>query len=322
MAASLLASGEVELLDIPRLRDVQTLQKLLSHLGVDIQEDGASTRLRASGVQNFSARYDIVKTMRASILVLGPLLSRHGMAQVSLPGGCAIGTRPIDLHLEGLRQLGADISIVGGDVRAQSRGRLRGNRIPLPTPSVGATENLMMAAALAQGETLIGNAAREPEITDLAEFINAMGGQVSGAGTSTIRIQGVDDLRGCQYRPIADRIEAATYLLAGLICRGPITVDDCNPGHLQSVLRVLEQMGCRFSLGEHSIQITPHWDFHPTYVETGPDPQFPTDVQAQMMAFLTTVEGKSSVVETIFENRFMHVAGVAPNGGPYPLASK
>ena len=318
LAASLLADGEVEINDLPDLRDVQTLIKLLSNLGVEVQRVGKRTRLQTSKVHTFSALYDIVKTMRASILVLGPLLARYGVGKVSLPGGCAIGTRPINLHLEGLQKLGADISIEQGYICAEVK-QLRGCPIELPFPSVGATENLMMAAALAKGQTVIKNAAREPEIADLAQFINKMGGKIENAGASTLFIQGVDTLKGCQYRPIPDRIETATYLLAALICRSSITINDCIPQHLQSILYTLEQMGCSFSIDEHSIHILPHWDFRPTEIETGPYPGFPTDVQAQMMTFLATVEGKSSVIENIFENRFMHIAELRRMGAKISL---
>lgn len=307
LAASLLAEGQSSLIDLPLLRDIQTLKKLLTNLGVAIQTKQRKTCIKASCLHTFSAVYDIVKTMRASILVLGPLVARYGVGEVSLPGGCAIGTRPIDLHLEGLKKLGAKISIEKGYVHVTAK-RLQGNRIRLRFPSVGATENILMAATLARGETVIENAAKEPEITDLARFINKMGGKIAGAGTSSIHIQGVETLRGVEYRPIADRIETATYLLAGLICRSPITIHHCIPEHIQSVLDWLKVAGGHFSIGQHSIQIQESWDFRPIEFKTQPYPGLPTDVQAQMMAFLATVKGKSVVTEAIFENRFMHVA--------------
>ena len=307
LSASLLAEGKTTLLDLPRLRDVETLKNLLGNLGAVVETEGNRTTLATSRLKTFAAVYDIVRTMRASILVLGPLLARYGTAQVSLPGGCAIGTRPLDLHLRGLQKLGAKFVIENGQVQARAK-KLWGNRIELAFPSVGATENLMMAAALARGETVIERAAREPEIVDLANLINQMGGRIEGAGTSVVQIQGVESLCGCQYRPIPDRIEAATFVLAGLIARSSITVRDCNPEHLQSVCRVLEGMGSVLSIGDDAITTCGPWDFHPVDIVTGAYPGFPTDVQAQLMAFLCTVAGTSHLTESIFENRFMHVA--------------
>ena len=260
LAATLLAEGQSTLVDLPHLRDIYTLKKLLTNLGALITTTGPQTCIKTSHLHTFSAVYDIVKTMRASILVLGPLVAKYGVGEVSLPGGCAIGTRPIDLHLKGLKKLGASISIEKGYVHARAK-TLQGNQVSLEFPSVGATENLMMAASLARGETLIENAAQEPEITDLARFINKMGGEIEGAGTSSLHIQGVETLKGVEYRPIADRIETATYLLAGLICRSPITLNNCIPEHLQSVLAKLEEIGCQFSLGQHSISIQESWTF-------------------------------------------------------------
>ena len=318
LAATLLAEGQSTLMDLPHLRDVYTLKKLLTNLGALITTTGPQTCIKTSRLHTFSATYDIVKTMRASILVLGPLIAKYGVAQVSLPGGCAIGTRPIDLHLEGLKKLGASISIKKGYIHATAK-KLQGNQVSLQFPSVGATENLMMAAALARGETLIENVAKEPEISDLAQFINKMGGKIEGAGTSSLHIQGVETLRGVEYRPMPDRIETATYLLAGLICRSPITLRNCIPEHLQSVLAKLKEVGCHFSLGQHSIGIQESWDFRPVKIETQPYPDFPTDVQAQMMAFLSTIKGKSLVSENIFENRFMHVAELRRMGAHISL---
>ncbi|MCY4645230.1 MAG: UDP-N-acetylglucosamine 1-carboxyvinyltransferase [Bacteriovoracales bacterium] len=316
MAATLLGEGKTVLKDLPVLRDIQTFKQLLTNLGGVIETKGRETLMESSSLKTFFAVYDIVKTMRASILVLGPLVARYGMGKVSLPGGCAIGTRPIDLHLEGLEKLGARVSLEAGHVLAKAS-RLRGNRIALPFPSVGATENVMMASSLAHGESVIENAAREPEIVDLADFINAMGGKIEGAGTSTISIQGVETLTGCSYRPIPDRIEAATYLLAALTCRSSIEVAGCIPDHILSLLEILEGLGCRFDRGENSIRIQKPvggWEHFDSahgvskIIETGPYPSFPTDIQAQLMAFLTSIKGRFSIVETIFENRFMHVA--------------
>lgn len=317
LAASLLAEGETILQDLPQLRDVHTLKELLANLGANIATRGSETILQTSRLHTFFALYDIVKTMRASILVLGPLLARYGEGKVSLPGGCAIGTRPIDLHLAGLKKLGAEISLESGYVSARAK-RLRGNRIALPFPSVGATENLMMAASLARGESAIDNAATEPEIDDLAQLINRMGGQVHRTGTS-LRIQGVESLRGCTYRPIPDRIETATYLLAGLICRSSITVADCVPEHLGAILDALEDMGCPLTIAGHSIQTHPPQKLRPARITTGPYPAFPTDVQAQMMAFLASIPGTSQITETIFENRFMHVAELRRLGAQIQL---
>ena len=321
MAACLLAQGPITLQELPALRDVQTLQKLLEHLGVIISKQGDQTHFDLSQVsqtKKFVALYDLVKTMRASILVLGPLLARYGEARVSLPGGCAIGSRPLDLHLSGLKALGATVSTTSGQVHAKAK-HLRGAHISLAFPSVGATENLLMAAALARGESRIQNAAREPEVVDLAHFINHLGGRIEGAGSSSIHIQGVEGLGGGSYRPIADRIEAATYLLAGTICKSPLTVTGCTPQHLQAILEALEKTGASLAIGPESIELKESWQFSPTTITTGPYPAFPTDVQAQMMTFLATVPGTSSITENIFENRFMHVAELRRLGADISL---
>ena len=333
LAASLLMEGESRLGNLPDLRDVQTLKKLLLNLGASIETDALWTVVKTDHLKSFSARYDIVKTMRASILVLGPLLARYGRGEVALPGGCAIGSRPITYHLMGLEKLGAKITLENGYVRAKTRG-LRGSKITLPFPSVGATENLMMAAVLARGETLIENAAWEPEVVDLAGFLNGAGAKVVVDGKKKIvSIEGVESLKGGEYTPIADRVEAATFLLAGLICRSPIIIKDCVPEHLHGVLGILRERGCVFSVhkGEKTIALEPieqggetegQGKFCPGEIETGPYPDFPTDVQAQMMAFLCTVPGRSVITENIFENRFMHVAELRRLGAKIHVKGK
>ena len=312
LAGSLLLEGECRLGQTPHLRDVETFKKLLLNLGALVEVEDSWTKIKTDSLKSFSARYDIVKTMRASILVLGPLLARYGRAEVSLPGGCAIGSRPISYHLKGLAKLGAEINLESGYVQAKMRGkRLKGNRVTLDFPSVGATENLMMAASLAKGETVIENVACEPEVMDLADFINKAGGNILfNEKKKHISIEGVEILKGIDYTPIADRVEAATFLLAGLICRSPITIKDCEPAHLESILDFLKGRGCHFDLcGEKKeIAIKNQWDLKPGEVETGPYPDFPTDIQAQVMAFLCTIPGPSVIRENIFENRFMHVA--------------
>lgn len=311
MAATLLIKGKTTLKDLPKLKDIETLTKVLEQLGANVQknQDTNETVFDTSSVKSFEAVYDIVRTMRAGVLVLGPLLARYGKAKVSLPGGCAIGTRPIDLHLDGLEKLGAHIQIISGYVQAEAR-RLKGCEINLKFPSVGATENLMMAATLAEGTTIIRNAAQEPEIKDLADFLNASGANVviHENDPSQIHIRGVEELKGINYRPIPDRIEAATYLLIGLTTRSTIRIEKCRPDHLKSLLKHLEDAGAEIDCTENSMEIKPSFDFRPVNVVTEPYPGFPTDVQAQMMSFLLTVEGESRIHEKIFENRFMHVS--------------
>ncbi|MDB9786773.1 UDP-N-acetylglucosamine 1-carboxyvinyltransferase [Bacteriovoracaceae bacterium] len=320
IAGTLLTEKKVILESLPNLRDVKTIVQLLSKLGSEIKENASGEWVfDNSHLESVEARYDLVKTMRASILVLGPLLARYGRAVVSLPGGCAIGMRPIDIHLEGLRQLGAKIELEGGYVVASCDDKLKGAEILLSFPSVGATENIMMAAVLAKGKTIIRNAACEPEITDLANFLNRLGGKVSGAGSNEMEIIGVDSLDNeISYNIIPDRIEAATYIIAAVATRSEITVENVVPGHLESVLGVLEQMGASFDRGFDEIKVLKTGKLKGVNIETAPYPGFPTDVQAQLMALASTIDGETVITENIFENRFMHVPelvrmGVAVN---------
>jgi UDP-N-acetylglucosamine 1-carboxyvinyltransferase len=263
-------------------------------------------RIDSQGVHSFEAPYDLVRTMRASVVVLGPLLARYGKAKVSLPGGCAIGARPINYHLSGLERLGAEIELENGYVIASAK-KLKGNRIAFEFPSVGATENLMMAAVLAQGETLLENCAQEPEIIDLARALRKMGAKIEGEGTGEIRIQGVTSLSGCDYEVMGDRIEAGTFLAAGFATRGSVRVEGLHPEYLDSVLVKFEEAGASLVREANAVKISASSLPRATYITTLPYPGFPTDMQAQFMAAMTVAEGASMITETIFENRFMHV---------------
>ena len=307
LAGTLLANGPVILGNVPHLNDVTTTVKLLRHIGVDVVfHDGLKLEMDASDIAKFEAPYELVKTMRASILVLGPLLGRFGRADVSLPGGCAIGSRPVDLHVHGLRALGAEISIDNGYIRARAE-RLRGARLVLDTVTVTGTENLMMAATYARGETVIENAAREPEVVDLADFLIGMGAIIEGAGTDTIYIQGVDELHGAPYDIMPDRIEMGTYLVAGAMTNGRVRVKRTRPEHIDAVLQKLEEAGARLQRGPDWIELDMQGQ-RPQAVDikTAPYPGFPTDMQAQFCALNTIAEGSARITETIFENRFQH----------------
>jgi len=308
LAASLLADAPVVLQRVPHLNDVTTTVKLLRRMGVEVVfHDGVRLEIDPRGIREFVAPYELVKTMRASILVLGPLLSRFGWADVSLPGGCAIGARPVDLHVSGLRAMGADIEIEQGYIRARAD-RLHGARILLDTVSVTGTENLMMAAALAKGQTIIENAAREPEVTDLAHFLITLGAKMEGVGTDTIVIDGVDSLSGAEYSVLPDRIEGGTYLVAGAITGGRVKINHTCPAHLDAVLGKLDEAGADLSTGEDWVELDMHGR-RPRAVDlrTAPYPAFPTDMQAQFCALNAIAEGSGAITETIFENRFMHV---------------
>ncbi|MCO4795649.1 MAG: UDP-N-acetylglucosamine 1-carboxyvinyltransferase [Bacteriovoracaceae bacterium] len=317
LAAVLLNDKPVHLKNLPELRDIRTMLTLLQNLGVRVDQKENVTTLDPSNISNHLATYELVKTMRASIFVLGPLLARIGKARVSLPGGCAIGTRPIDIHLDNLEKMGAEIVIENGYVEATKR-NLKAVHLPLKFPSVGATENLMMAAVFTPGTTVIENSAREPEIVDLANFINAMGGKVVGAGTSKIEITGVNELKEVEYEAIGDRIEAATYVMAGLMTNSEITVEGIKPQHLEFVLDTLRSMGANLEDGENSIHVKPS-QLKPAKIETQPYPGFPTDIQAQMMALCCTIPGHSIITEAIFENRFMHVPELSRLGAKIDL---
>ena len=307
LAASLLAEKPVVLENIPSLNDVVTTVRLLRRIGLDIDFNGHSRiEVTPSNIDRFEAPYDLVKTMRASVLVLGPLLGRYGRADVSLPGGCAIGARPVNLHVSGLRALGADIGIENGNIRARAS-RLRGARIVLDTVTVTGTENLMMAAVLARGESVIENAAREPEVVDLAEFLVRLGAVIEGAGTNTIHVQGVDNLGGARYTVLPDRIESGTYLVSGAITGGRIRINRTRPNHLDAVVAKLVEAGAFIRSGADWIALDMNGE-RPRAVDlrTSPYPGFPTDMQAQFCALNAIATGAGVITETVFENRFTH----------------
>jgi UDP-N-acetylglucosamine 1-carboxyvinyltransferase len=308
LAGAILAAEPVTVGNVPHLKDVTTTIQLLARMGATVTVDERS-RIEVDGstVKDTVAPYELVKTMRASILVLGPLVARFGKADVSLPGGCAIGARPVNIHVAGLQAMGADISIEGGYIRARA-GRLKGARLVLDTVTVTGTENLMMAATLADGETIIENAAREPEVVDLANFLIAMGAKIQGAGTDKILVQGVEKLHGTQYEVLPDRIEAGTYALAGAITRGCVRLKNTRPDHLDAVIAKLPESGAKVGTGDNWIEVDMRGQ-RPRAVDvrTAPYPAFPTDMQAQFAALNTVADGVGTVIETIFENRFMHM---------------
>lgn len=308
LAATLLADGPATIENVPHLHDVTTTVELLGCMGVMVSiDEKLSVEVDSSTIENHTAPYHLVKTMRSSILVLGPLLARFGEAEVSLPGGCAIGSRPVDLHIKGLQDMGAEIDVSNGYIHAKAK-RLKGARLVMDIVTVTGTENLMMAAALADGITIIENAAREPEVIDLANFINAMGGKVSGAGTDTIEIEGVETLHGTRYRVLPDRIETGTYLVAAAITGGSIKVKDTAPHLLDAVIEKLREAGAKIEVGEDWISLDMEGRRPKAVsIRTAPYPAFPTDMQAQFAALNTIAKGTSTVVETVFENRFMHV---------------
>jgi UDP-N-acetylglucosamine 1-carboxyvinyltransferase len=306
--AALLTDEPIVLTNIPEVRDIRTMGRVLTALGANVEfRIGGRAEIRAGTLSSVEAPYDLVKTMRASVLVLGPLLAREGRARVSLPGGCAIGARPINLHLEGLAKLGAQIQVDHGYVEARAE-RLRGADIAFETVSVTGTENMMMAATRAEGETVIHNAACEPEVADLAALLVQMGARIDGAGTATIRIQGVDRLGGGRHSVIPDRIETGTYIAACAIAGGEIEVQRCAPADLRAVLERFRQTGVRIEEGPDNLRVRAPRRLKPSDVKTVTHPGFPTDMQAQYMALMTQASGTTTITETIFENRFMHVA--------------
>ncbi|MBI4271178.1 MAG: UDP-N-acetylglucosamine 1-carboxyvinyltransferase [Candidatus Rokubacteria bacterium] len=313
LAAALLTSEPVHLENVPALADVTTMARLLESLGASIDRAGAGLIVRVARVASDLAPYELVSTMRASVLVLGPLVARHGSARVALPGGCAIGPRPIDQHLKGLGKLGAEIAIENGYVVARAS-RLKGARITTDLVTVTGTENLMMAAALAEGTTLIENAAREPEVGDLAALLTAMGARIEGAGTARLQIEGVPELAGARHRIVPDRIEAGTLIVAGAITRGDVTVTGLVPEHVSAVLAKLDECGVAFEVGPTWVRVRGPERPRAADVTTSPYPGFPTDMQAQLVTLLGLADGQSRVTETIFENRFMHVAELARMG--------
>jgi UDP-N-acetylglucosamine 1-carboxyvinyltransferase len=317
MAAAILTEDEVILENIPQVRDIETERKLLESMGAEVElgygRAQHRTSIKCAVLSDPVAKYEIVKTMRASSLVLGPLIARTGMARVAMPGGCAIGGRPIDLHIKGLESMGATITQEHGYLEARAE-RLRGAHIVFDKITVTGTEDLLMAAVLAEGESLFENCAREPEVMDLAALLNAMGAKIEGAGTSTIRVQGVAKLHGARHRINPDRIEAGTYLMAGAITGGDLNVDCCNPEHLGALLGKLEECGVKLEIGKENVRVHSGGALKAADITTEEYPGFPTDMQAQYMALMTQAEGTSIVTENIFENRFMHVGELSRMG--------
>ncbi len=320
LAATLLAEGKLRIANVPHLRDVTTTIELLGRMGVDITlHEPMDVEVDASNIKSFTAPYDLVKTMRASVLVLGPLLGRYGHADVSMPGGCAIGARPVDMHVKGLRALGADVEIKEGYIRARAD-KLVGNHVFFDAVSVTGTENLLMAAVLAEGETVLENAAREPEVKDLANFLIAMGAQIEGAGTNRIVINGVKKLSGTTYRVLPDRIEAGTFLIAAAITGGRIRLRQVEPLHLEAVLQKLREAGAAIETGPDWIELDMRGrELLSVSVSTDPYPGFPTDMQAQFMVLNCVAKGTGAVTETVFENRFMHVPELQRMGASIEL---
>ena len=321
LAASLLADTPLRVGNLPHLNDVTTMLELLGSMGVDVMlSDEMEVQVDTSNIKNLNARYELVKTMRASILVLGPLLAKFQRATVALPGGCAIGSRPVNLHIDAMRAMGAEISIEDGNIKARVEGRLRGAKIIFEPVSVTATENVIMAASLADGETIIQNAAREPEVLDLANCLIKMGANIEGAGTDQIIIQGVENLNGATFSVMPDRVEVGTYLTAAAMTGGKVKIKEAKPEYISSVISKLEQTGATISLGEDWVQIEMNNE-KPEAISltTGPYPSFPTDMQAQFVSLNAIAKGNSTVTETVFENRFMHVQEIARMGGRISL---
>lgn len=305
LAASMLSSGTVIVRQVPLIRDVHIILALLHQMGLKVDHD--QDRIAISGSpQHHVPDYELCRQIRASFLLMGPLLARCGQVQISLPGGCAIGTRPIDLHLKGFEALGAGITMSGGCVNAAAR-RLTGTHVYLDFPSVGATENIMMAAVLAHGTTYIENAALEPEVVDLAGFINSMGGRVSSAGSNVIKVDGVSSLGGTTYTPIPDRIEAGTYMVAAAACGGDVLINNVIPEHIKATTAKLLESGAKIEEQADAVRVSRWQEIRPVYIKTLPYPGFPTDMQAQFMAYLCSARGSSIITESVFENRFMHV---------------
>jgi UDP-N-acetylglucosamine 1-carboxyvinyltransferase len=308
LCAALLTEEPIVLRNVPEVRDIRTLGRVLAALGAEVEfRVGGTVEVRTRDLTSIEAPYDLVKTMRASVLVLGPLLARSGRARVSLPGGCAIGARPINLHLMALEKMGAAITVAHGYVEAHAQ-RLRGAEISFDTVTVTGTENVMMAACLAEGETVLRNAACEPEIADLAELLAKMGARIEGAGGPTIRIEGVSALRGAEHSVIPDRIETGTYLVACAVAGGAVEVQACQPAHLRAVIDKLRETGIRIEEGPDNLRVRAPRRIKAASVTTLPHPGFPTDMQAQYMVLMTQAEGVSTLTESIFENRYMHVA--------------
>ncbi|MDX1949165.1 MAG: UDP-N-acetylglucosamine 1-carboxyvinyltransferase [Rickettsiales bacterium] len=309
IASALTTDKEISLSNVPNLSDIQTMIELLQDMGADVNFDAKKNQMqiKASKLKSVRAEYEIVKKMRASVIVLGGLVARYGKAEVSLPGGCAIGARPINYHLMALEKLGAKIELENGYVKASVKGRLKGAEIDFPKVSVGATENTIIAASLAKGLTIINNPAREPEIVDLANILNSMGAKISGAGTSRIEIEGVEDLQGTNHKIIPDRIEAGTFAAASALTAGEVEITGINPEMLNSSLKVFEEMGCEIIRHKNSFSVNSPKKLKPANVATEAFPGFPTDMQAQITTMMCIADGISTMEENIFENRFMHV---------------
>ncbi|MCM3714288.1 UDP-N-acetylglucosamine 1-carboxyvinyltransferase [Alkalihalobacillus oceani] len=308
IAASILAErGTSHIYDVPSLADVYTMREVLRNLNIEVEYENRSFRVNAEGVLKTEAPFEYVRKMRASFLVMGPLLARIGKARIALPGGCAIGSRPIDQHLKGFEAMGAKVEIGKGFIEAQVDGRLQGAKIYLDFPSVGATENIMMAATMAEGTTIIENAAEEPEIVCLANYLNAMGAKVRGAGTGIIRVEGVEGLQGAEHTVIPDRIEAGTFMVAAAITKGDLVVEGAVAEHLRPLIAKMEEMGVTITEVENGLRVIGPETLKPVDIKTMPHPGFPTDMQAQMMALLLQADGTSVITETVFENRYMHV---------------
>ena len=307
LAASLLTAEDLVLHNVPDLSDVRTMIKLLECMGVKVEREGTTVRLNAGNITSTKVPYELVKTMRASILTLCPLVARFGSAEVSLPGGCAIGARPVDQHIKGLRQLGANVEIEHGYINATAT-RLLGTRLFTDMVTVTGTENLLMAAVLAEGETIIDNAAREPEVIDLAKCLRAMGAQIEGEGSSEIRVQGVKTLHGAEHTVVADRIEAGSFFVAAALTQGDVLVTHCEPTHMTAVLDKLKEAGVQLDIGNDWVRVQMQGRPKAVSVRTDPYPGFPTDMQAQFMTLNCLADGTARITETIFENRFMHVS--------------
>ena len=304
--STLLAEGEHTFDNVPLLKDIESTAELLQSLGCESQRDGHTFKVNVTKLKTFEAHYDLVRKMRASILCLGPILAKYGEAVVSLPGGCAIGTRPIDLHLDAMKSLGAEIELKDGYVLAKCK-KLKGTTVLFEKTTVGGTENLMMAATLAEGTTIIENAAKEPEIVDLGNYLNKMGAKITGHGTSVMRIEGVEKLTPARHAIMPDRIEAGTLMIAGAITKGEVLVQKCNPHDLESLISKMRESGFKVETTKDSVKVLPIDKWEAVDITTAPHPLFATDLQAQFMALMTVANGTSVITETVFENRFMHV---------------
>jgi len=321
LAATILTADAVRLTNLPRVADVRTMQKVLAHIGASIDAEPDAVTATVSRIDSADAPYDLVKTMRASVLVLGPLLARAGSVRVSLPGGCAIGVRPIDFHLAAFRKLGAEVSLHAGYVEAKA-GRLTGADLAFDTVTVTGTENALLAATLARGTTRIFNAAREPEVTDLARLLTAMGARIDGAGTDTLTVEGVESLHGAEHETVPDRIEAGTYAIAGVATRGDVAVRRCRPEHLRALTTRLAAVGAHVDADGDTLRVRAEGRLPAQDVATAAYPGFPTDLQAQWTALATGLDGVSTVTETIFENRFHHVAELVRMGARIRLEGR